>query len=143
MNAVASVLMLLSVSLASVETILPVADARCQVRLKYSNGLGDPTWDPETPLNNDLCEGGCRTSGACRLSSRVVSETQTDYWCECPSGTGDAGCRGTIVRLRNHVGYTLKLVCSDGGCADNQVCDWTPANAVGSRGTWAKCGCQQ
>lgn len=140
MNAVASVLMLLSVSLASVETILPVADARCQVRLRYTDHF---KWDSETPLNNHLCEGSCRTSGACILNSRTVSQTQTDYWCECPSGTGDSGCRGTIVRLQNHVGFTLKLVCSDGGCADNEVCDWTPANPVGGIGSWGKCGCQR
>lgn len=143
-HSLSSALFLMSLGLMGAQ-LVPAADATCQVRLRYFGDFPNHIWDPESPLTNVVCLGSCPTSGACQLSSKDVSPTQRDYWCECPSGGGDGGCRGTIVRLWNHETWTLKLVCTDGGCGDKETCDWLktdPPSGFNSNENWAKCSCQ-
>lgn len=79
MQIVSSFLCFLSLALLGAHYVTPVADATCQIRLKFTGSLMEPDWDDGILLGDHLCTGSCPSGSACGMSTTPVSATQTDY----------------------------------------------------------------
>lgn len=121
-----------------------MADAYCELRVRYTGTLGDdPVWQ-SLPGDRWCNPIACPVSGDCEMKATNVSETLIDYSCECPSGGGSSGCTGVHKVVLDFEGNPTSstLRCS-GSCAANEVCDWKAAAAPGGQlGSWARCSCQ-
>ena len=143
-RSIRALLVLCAVLLCTAATFATVdGNADCVLNVEAGGTFPEPEWRP----NTEKCEGSCPTSGACELKDKSTEQNKQIWGCECPSGSGDTGCRAqsTYRRLGPNDPWVydgLKCVGEKSCPKDQSSCDWHWLGPAPGTDHWATCKCQ-